>query len=62
LPNPPQPSAIPISEPPEKEETSLSDFMLDFEDELFTEYGNTSNYYSVRKPRSFINHHSIKNL
>jgi hypothetical protein len=25
--------------------------MLDFEDELFTEYGNTSNYYLVRKPQ-----------
>jgi hypothetical protein len=50
LPNPPQPSAIPISETPEKEETLLSDFKLDFEDELFTKYGNTSNYYSVRKP------------
>jgi hypothetical protein len=34
-----------------KEETPLSDFVLDFEDELFTEYGNTSNYYSVRKPQ-----------
>jgi hypothetical protein len=51
LPNPPQPSAISIFEPLEKEETPLSDFMLDFEDELFTEYGNTSNYYSVRKPQ-----------
>jgi hypothetical protein len=50
LPNPPQPSAIPISEPPKKVETPLLDLMLDFEDELFTEYGNTSNYYSIRKP------------
>jgi hypothetical protein len=25
--------------------------MLDFEDELFTEYGNTSNYYSLKKPQ-----------
>jgi hypothetical protein len=38
------------STPPKKEETPLSDFMLDFEDELFTKYGNTSNYYSVWKP------------
>jgi hypothetical protein len=51
LPNPPQPSAILISEPPQKEETPLLNFMLDFEDKLFTEYGNTSNYYSVRKPQ-----------
>jgi hypothetical protein len=27
--------------------------MLDFEDELFTEYGNTSRYYSIRKPYKF---------
>jgi hypothetical protein len=50
LPNPPQPSAISIFEPPKKEKTPLSDFMLDFEDEHFTEYGNISNYYSARKP------------
>jgi hypothetical protein len=25
--------------------------MLNFEDELFAEYGNTLNYYSVRKPQ-----------
>jgi hypothetical protein len=51
LPYPPQTSAIPISEPSEKEETPISYFMLDFEDELFAEYGNTSNYYSIRKPQ-----------
>jgi hypothetical protein len=51
LPNPPQTLAIPISEPPEKEETLILDFMLKFKDELFTEYGNTSNYYSVWKPQ-----------
>jgi hypothetical protein len=48
--NPLQTSAIPIFEPPKKEETSLLDFMLNFENELFTEYGNTLNYYLVRKP------------
>jgi hypothetical protein len=62
LPNSLQTSAIPIFEPPEKEETLILDFMLDFEDELFIEYGNTSNYYSIRKPRSLKNHHSKKNL
>jgi hypothetical protein len=51
LPYPPQTSAIPIFEPPEKEETPISDFMLDFKDELFVEYENTSNYYSIRKPQ-----------
>jgi hypothetical protein len=25
--------------------------MLEFEDELFDEYGNTSNYYIMRKPQ-----------
>ena len=29
--------AIPNPEPPEKEETQISDFMLEFEDELFDE-------------------------
>jgi hypothetical protein len=47
---PPQTSAIPISELPKKEETPILDFILDFKDELFTEYANTSNYYLVRKP------------
>jgi hypothetical protein len=25
--------------------------MLEFEDEIFTEYGNTSNYHIMRKPQ-----------
>jgi hypothetical protein len=25
--------------------------MLEFEDELFAEYGNTSNYHIIRKPQ-----------
>ena len=25
--------------------------MLEFEDELFDEYGNTSNYYTMRRPQ-----------
>jgi hypothetical protein len=62
LPNPPQTLAIPIFEPPEKEETPKSDFMLDFEDELFTKYGNTSNDYLVRKPQESKKSFSIKNL
>jgi hypothetical protein len=39
-------SPIPIFDPLEMEETPTSYFMLDFEDELFTEYGNTSNHHS----------------
>ena len=34
----------------EEEETPLSDFMLDFEDGLFADYGNTSKYFAIRKP------------
>jgi hypothetical protein len=51
LPDPSQASAIPDLEPLKKEETPISDFMLEFEDELFTEYGNTSNYHTMRKPQ-----------
>ena len=49
LPNPSPTSAVPNPEPSEKEKTSISDFMLEFEDELFTEYGNTSNYHTMRR-------------
>jgi hypothetical protein len=28
----------------------ISDFMLEFGDELFDKYGNTSNYHVMRKP------------
>ena len=43
-------SAILNPEPLEKEETPILDFMLEFEDELFDEYGNTSNYHTMRRP------------
>jgi hypothetical protein len=39
LPDRSQTLAIPDPKPPEKEETLISDFMLEFEDELFNEYG-----------------------
>jgi hypothetical protein len=53
LPEPSQPLAILEPELPQEEEegTPLSDFMLDFEDELFTEFGNTSNYHIMPKPQ-----------
>jgi hypothetical protein len=51
LPNPSPASAIPNPEPPKKEETLILDFMLEFEDELFDEYGDTSNYYTMRRPQ-----------
>jgi len=41
--NPSLTSSIPNPKPLEKEETPILDFMLEFEDELFDEYGNTSN-------------------
>jgi hypothetical protein len=51
LPEPSSTSAIPDPKPPKKEETPISNFMLEFEDELFDEYGNTSNYHMMRKPQ-----------
>ena len=50
FPNPSPTSAIPNREPPEKEKTPILDFMLEFEDELFDEYGDTSNYHTMRRP------------
>ena len=50
LPNPSPTLAIPNPEPPEKEETPILDFKLEFEDELFDEYGDTSNYHTMRRP------------
>ena len=51
LPNPSPTPAIPNPEPPEKEETPISDFMLEFKDEPFDEYGNTMNYHTMRRPQ-----------
>jgi hypothetical protein len=51
LPNPSPALAIPNPEPPEKEETPISDFMLEFEDECFDEHGGTSNYHIMRRPQ-----------
>jgi hypothetical protein len=51
LPNPSPTSAIPNPKPPEKEKTPILDFMLKFEDELFDEYENTSNYHMMRRPQ-----------
>ena len=51
LPDPSSTLAISNPEPPEKEETLISDFMLEFEDELFDEYKNTLNYHTMRRPQ-----------
>ena len=50
LPHPSPTSAVPNPEPLEKEKTLISDFMLEFEDELFDEYENTLNYHTMRSP------------
>jgi hypothetical protein len=62
LPEPSKPLAIPDPEAPEEEETLISYFMLEFEDELFDEHGNTSNYHMMRKPQESRNPPSIKSL
>jgi hypothetical protein len=62
LPEPSQPLAIPDPEPSEEEKTPILDFMLEFEDKLFDEYGNTSNYHMIRKPQESRNPPSIKSL
>jgi hypothetical protein len=41
---------IPDPKPPKKKETPILDFMLEFKDELFDEYRNTSNYHTIRRP------------
>jgi hypothetical protein len=43
-------SAIPDLESLKKEKTPILNFILEFEDELFAEYGNTLNYHVMRKP------------
>jgi hypothetical protein len=50
LPNPSPASAVSSPKPPKMEETPILDFMLEFEDELFDEYRNTSNYHVMRRP------------
>jgi hypothetical protein len=60
LPNPSQTLVVPNPEPPKKEETPILDFMLEFEVELFAKYRNTSNYHTMRNPRSLGSHHPMK--
>jgi hypothetical protein len=42
-------SAI-LSHEQEKEEISFPDFMLDIEPDLFADFGNIMNHYSIKKP------------
>lgn len=55
LPVIPSTSAIPSSEQ-EKEENPFPDFMLDIEPDLFADFGNVMNYYSIKKPQNHRNH------
>jgi hypothetical protein len=53
----PEPLATPLEastilqvpEPPKEEEILPFKNMFEFEDELFSDFGNTSNYYAIRK-------------
>jgi hypothetical protein len=48
-----QPLAIVEPELPQKEkkEFTLPDFLFDIEDDLFTDFRNTSNYHLIKKPQ-----------
>jgi hypothetical protein len=48
-----QPLAIVEPELPQKEEEEfpLPDFLFDIEDDLFTDFENTSNYHLIKKPQ-----------
>jgi hypothetical protein len=52
LPDIPSISATPCSEPPKEEEIMFPNFMLDIETDLFVDFGNISNYYSIKKPQN----------
>jgi hypothetical protein len=43
------PSTLAVPEP-QKEEIPPPDFMLDIDLDLFTDFGNISNYFSIPKP------------
>jgi hypothetical protein len=51
-----QTSAISSPKPLKEEETLTSNFMFDFENDLFAEYENTSKYHTTRKPQELSNH------
>jgi hypothetical protein len=53
LPETSQPLAIVEPELPQKEEEEfpLPNFLFNIEDDLFTDFGNTSNYYLIKKPQ-----------
>jgi hypothetical protein len=42
-------TVLQVLEPPKEEEIPPLENMTEFEDELFSDFGNTSNYYAIRK-------------
>ena len=52
---PDTPSTLAIPEP-QKKEIPPPNFMLDIDPNLFTDFGNISNYFSIPKPRSHSNY------
>jgi hypothetical protein len=61
LPETSQPLAIIEPELPQKEEEEfpLPDFLFDIEDDLFTDFRNTSNYHLIKKPQQLRNFTTI---
>ena len=42
-------TVLQVPEPLKEEEIPPLENMIEFEDELFSDFGNTSNYYAIRK-------------
>ena len=42
-------TALQVPEPLKEEEIPPLENMIEFKDELFSDFGNTSNYYAIRK-------------
>jgi hypothetical protein len=55
LPDIPSTSAI-LSPEQKKEEILFPNFMLDIEPDLFADFGNIMNHYSIKKPQKHRNH------
>jgi hypothetical protein len=44
-----KPIVLQVLEPPKEEEIPSLENMFEFEDDLFSNFGNTLNYYAIRK-------------
>jgi hypothetical protein len=56
LPDIPSTLATPCSKPPKEKEIPFPNFMLDVETDLFADFENISNYYSIKKPHNHRKH------